>query len=139
MEDFRRSEKYEELALSIMAEEPLLVPIYNDNVKIVCIVSDKTKVNENKKPIFAECEKIPEKFKWATNADCMITIYENNISYFNDDMKRIMLYRELLKICSSTEGETKKITFRDYDLKDFRCIIERYGVNWSKEKDLFDM
>ena len=138
MEDFERSDYYEEMADSIMQEEPLLVPICNDGVKIVCVCSDKVKVDENKKAVFAECEKIPPKFKWATNADCMITVYKNNVLYFSEEQKRIMLFRELLKIeCDAREG-IKRISIRDYDLKDFRCIVERYGANWSRGKELFD-
>ena len=135
---FERSLKYEEVVNDLIENEQLLVMLKAENVKVVCVLSDNVKLDESKRRIYAEVEKIPPKYQWAVTADVMITIYSNNIAFFNEQKRRIVLLRELLKLSvDSTEGK-RKVAIRDYDLKDFRCIVDRYGANWDQDDTLFD-
>ena len=134
---FKRSVIYEEVAADLIDTEDCLLLLKADEVKVVCVLSDKIAVNKTGHRIYADCEKIPPKFSWATDADCMITIYEPNFSVLSPGQKKIAILRELLKIQSDSSDGTKKIKIIDYDLQDFRVIIDRFGVNWDKEPDLF--
>lgn len=135
--NFIRSAVYENMAAELIDTEDCLIMLKSDDVRVVVIMSDKVLLDKNNKRIYADCEKIPAKFMWATDADVMITLYSPNIAVLNEDQKRIAMLRELMKINSDTTEGLKKITIQDYDLKDFKLIVDRYGVNWDKETDLF--
>ena len=85
---------------------------------------------------FADCEEVPEKFKWATEAMFMITVFSPNTSFFDAKRIRVLLFQQLLKITpKEKEGEFK---LRDYDVKDFSIIVKRFGADWYKSPELFD-
>ena len=52
--------------------------------------------------------------------------------------KKIVILRELLKLFIDTTDNKRKIIIRDYDLKDFRCIVNTYGADWDERPTLFD-
>lgn len=138
MEEFVRSPSWEKRAERLIEEEELLIVQKAMNVKVVCVLSESMKTDKQKNLIYAEVEKIPAKFKWATDADAMVTIYQYNMATFSDKKKDIALLRELLKICIDETGDERKITILDYDLHDFRKVVETYGADWDKELTLFD-
>lgn len=138
MEEFVRSPSWEKRAERLIEEEELLIMQKVMNVKVVCVLSESTKTDKQKHPIYAEAEKIPTKYKWATDADAMITIYENNITTFNEKKRKIVLLRELLKITVDEDTGDRKVIIGDYDLQDFRCVVDRYGTNWDQTPTLFD-
>ncbi len=138
MTEITRSGMYEKMVQDIIDNDELMYLLRLTNAKVVCVVSDNVKVDERKCRVYAEIEKIPAKYESFINADAMIIIYTPNIASFSPDKKKIVLLRELLKlIIDETEGK-RKITIGDYDIKDFRCIIQRYGANWDQEATLFD-
>ena len=106
MENFRRSPEWEKMAAELIESDELLVIQKAMQVKVVCVLSETMKRDARKLPIYAEAEKIPPKYKWAINADAMITIYENNMTTFNEQKRKIALLRELLKI--TVDEETGK-------------------------------
>lgn len=138
--EFYRSSKYEQIAGELIASEGCLSLLKVDNLKVVCLVSDKVKVDENKRRVYADTEKVPPKFQWATDADVIITIYQPNVATFTPEKQRIVILRELLKVSIDTgdDDSKRRILLNDYDLKDFRLIISRYGPNWDEDKGLFE-
>ena len=138
MENFRRSPEWEEMAAELINNDELLVIQNAMNIKVVCVLSETMKKDSHKNPIYAEAEKIPPKFKWATNADAMITIYENNMTTFNEKKRKIALLRELLKITVDEDTGDRKVIIGDYDLQDFRSVVNRYGTDWDQAPTLFD-
>lgn len=138
MEEFRRSPAWERRAQELIDNEKLLVVQNALNVKVVCVLSEGAKVDKHKNPIYAEAEKIPAKFRWATDADAMLVIYELNMANFSDEQKNIALIRELLKILIDETSGERKVLIGDYDLHDFRKVVETYGAEWDKGPTLFD-
>lgn len=136
--DFRRSEKWEKMAAELIENDELLIMQHAMNIKVVCVLSETMKKDARKLPIYAEAEKIPPKYKWATDADAMITIYENNMTTFNEKKREIALLRELLKITVDEDTGDRKVIIGDYDLQDFRSVVNRYGTDWDKAPSLFD-
>ncbi len=133
--DLIRSEELEEIAEELIKEEPSLCLLRASDLKIVCLESDRSKKKDNK-IVFADCEPVPEKFKWATEAQFMITLYTPNISFFDAKKKKILVFRELLKIIPGKKEN--EFVIRDFDVNDFSEIIKRYGVRWYEEPTLFD-
>lgn len=138
MENFRRSPEWEKMAAELIESNELLVIQKAMLVKVVCVLSETMKRDAHKLPIYVEAEKIPPKYKWATDADAMITIYENNMTTFNEKKRKIALLRELLKITVDEDTGDRKVIIGDYDLQDFRSVVKRYGTDWDKAPTLFD-
>ena len=137
MEDqvFIRDEQLEIIVNDLIAVEPELIYLKAGKVGVVCLRSDKCKKKDGI-PVFADCEEVPEKFKWATEAMFMITVFSPNTSFFDAKRIRVLLFQQLLKITpKEKEGEFK---LRDYDVKDFSVIVKRYGADWYKSPELFD-
>jgi hypothetical protein len=119
----------------LIAVEPELIYLKAGKVGVVCLRSDKCKKKDGI-PVFADCEEVPEKFKWATEAMFMITVFSPNTSFFDAKRIRVLLFQQLLKITpKEKEGEFK---LRDYDVKDFSVIVKRFGADWYKSPELFD-
>ena len=137
MENLRQSPAYDKIVSELMTEKCDFTPLKADSVKVVCLVSDKAEVDRNKRKVYAKTEKIPDKYRLFMDADVMITVYENNVMFFQPEQKRIMIYRELLKIICDTGNGKKEISIRDFDLNDFRTVIDQYGLEWDAEKTLF--
>ncbi|MCR4627382.1 MAG: hypothetical protein K5640_07005 [Treponema sp.] len=134
-QDFIRDKSLEIVVEDLIENEPELIYLKAGKVGVVCLRSDKCKKKDGI-PLFADCEEVPEKFKWATDAKFMITVYTPNISNFDSRRIRILLFQQLLKITpKEKEGEFK---IRDYDVKDFSVIVNRYGAEWFRSPELFD-
>lgn len=134
-QDFIRDEQLEIIVNDLIAVEPELIYLKAGKVGVVCLRSDKCKKKDGV-PVFADCEEVPEKFKWATEAMFMITVFSPNTSFFDAKRIRVLLFQQLLKITpKEKEGEFK---LRDYDVKDFSVIVKRYGADWYKSPELFD-
>lgn len=134
-QDFIRDEQLEIIVNDLIAVEPELIYLKAGRVGVVCLRSDKCKKKDGI-PVFADCEEVPEKFKWATEAMFMITVFSPNTSFFDAKRIRVLFFQQLLKITpKEKEGEFK---LRDYDVKDFSVIVKRYGADWYKSPELFD-
>ena len=125
------SEEYSNIAAELIKKEPLLADIRQSEATIVYLSSDKEKKSKGK-AVCGECEKIPDKYKWAIPADFTITIYEPNVITFTDEQIKILLLHELLHVGIEIQGDgLEKYSIRPHDIEDFRAIIDRYGLDWN--------
>jgi hypothetical protein len=125
-------EEYAEMAKRIIDEEPLLTDIANSHATIIYLGSDNPKTGKGK-TIYAECEKVQDKNKWAIPCDFTITVYEPNTVGFTEDQMRILLFHELLHVkIEFTEDGQEKYGINPHDYEDFKVIIDRYGTEWSE-------
>lgn len=133
MEEHRTlNEEYSEIAAKIIEEEDSLINIANSQATILYLSSDKDKKSKDK-IIYAECEKVQDKHKWAIPADYTITVFEPNCFGFTKEQLRILLFHELLHIdIEFKEDGSERYSVRDHDYADFKIIIDRYGTDWSK-------
>ena len=132
MESRQIREEYAEIAAKIIEEEPLLTDIANSQATIVYLGSDNPKTGKGK-TIFAECEKVADKNKWAIPCDFTITVFEPNTVAFTPEQMRILLFHELLHVgIEFTEDGQEKYSIRPHDYEDFKEIIDRYGTEWSE-------
>lgn len=124
-------EEYAEMAKKIIEEEPLLTDIANSHATIIYLGSDNPRTTKGK-TIYAECEKVQDKNKWAIPCDFTITVYEPNTVAFTEDQMRILLFHELLHVkIEFTEDGQEKYGIRPHDYEDFKEITDRYGTEWS--------
>ena len=131
MENRSINEEYAEIAARIIEEEDELTDVANSHATIVYLSSDKAKKGKDK-IIHAECEKIPDKYKWSIPADFTITIYEPNVATFTDEQMRILIFHELLHVgIKFTDDGQESYFVRPHDIEDFRYIINKYGLDWN--------
>ena len=125
------SEEYSDIAAKLIKKEPLLADIRQSEATIVYLSSDKEKKSKGK-TVFGECEKIPDKYKWAIPADFTITIYEPNVITFTKEQIEILLFHELLHVGIDIQNDgTEKYSVKPHDIEEFRTIIDRYGLDWE--------
>ena len=125
------SEEYSEIAAKLIHDEILLTDIRHSDATIVYLSSDKEKKSKGK-AVCGECEKIPDKYKWAIPADFTITIYEPNVAGFTEDQMKILIFHELLHVGIEYRNDgSEAYSIRPHDIEDFRTIIDRYGLDWD--------
>ena len=132
MDNREISEEYAEIGARVIEEEDSLIDLRNSQATIVYLTSEKQK-NAKGKVVCAECEKVPDKYKWSIPADFTITVFLPNVEGFSEEQKRILMFHELkhVGIVFNADGsETYSTVPHDYE--DFKEIIDRYGTDWSK-------
>ena len=95
------------------------------NIKIGYVVSQERKSGE--KITYADCRKVQEVFKAYLPFDFIITFYERNTGFLNENQQKILMLHELRHI---TMGE-KGLKLRPHDIEDFSDILDKYGLDWN--------
>ena len=125
------SEEFAEIAAAVIEEEELLIDIKNSQAGIVYLTSE-VKKQSNGKRVCAQCEKVPDKYKWSIPADFTITVFLPNVEGFSEEQKRILMFHELKHIgIMFNEDGSESYNTVPHDYEDFKEIIDRYGTNWS--------
>ena len=132
MDTRKISEEFADIGASVISSEESLQDIRNSQATIVYLTSENAKMSNGKK-VHAQCEKVPDKYKWSIPADFTITVFLPNIEGYTEEQKRILMFHELkhVGIVFNADGsETYSTVPHDYE--DFKEIIDRYGTDWSK-------
>jgi predicted metallopeptidase len=124
------NEDYAKIGADLINTEEVLDYIKDSEVSI-CYLSSELKKIQNGKIIFAQCEKVADKYKWGIPCDFTITVFEPNCEDLTPDQLQILIFHELLHIgidFNSSGQEVFKIN--PHDLEDFKYIIDRFGTDW---------
>lgn len=132
MDNREISEEYAEIGAGVIEEEDSLMDLRNSQATIVYLTSENKKTAKGK-IVCAECEKVPEKYKWSIPADFTITVFLPNVEGFSEEQKRILMFHELLHvgIVFNADGSESYSTV-PHNYEDFKEIIDRYGTDWAK-------
>ena len=88
------NEKYAQIGMELIRKDEALEYIRNSQVTIMFLESDREKKGKGK-VIFGECEKVPDKWKWAVPCDFTITIFEPNVERLTEEQIRILLLHDI--------------------------------------------
>lgn len=136
MDETKYSEEWAEIGQSVLNEfaDDKFKPIIEFGIGIGYIVSEESPERNGIKT-FAECIAVKKDHQRQFNPhDYLIKIYAPNVEYMNDIQKRILMEHELMHIrCYENNNGDLKISMNSHDVNDFRDIIEKYGVDWSKD------
>ena len=131
MEQRERSVEYERIARELIENDSSLAHVKGSAAKIAYLVSDKEKTSR-RKPVLAECEKVPDKYRWSVPYDFTITVFEPNVERFDDEKRRILMLHELMHVGVERDGNEEAYYVVPHDIEDFEEVIERYGARWSR-------
>lgn len=132
MDNREISEDYAAIGAEVIETEESLIDIRNSQATIIYLTSEQKKLSKGKK-VCAECEKVPDKYKWSVPADFTITVFLPNVEGFSEEQKRILMFHELkhVGIVFNSDG-SKSYNTVPHDYEDFKEIIDRYGTEWSE-------
>ena len=122
------------LADKIIKKYPEFGFIKGWGIKIGYVISQERKRGE--KMIYADCRKVLEVYKAYLPYDFIITFYEQNTGFLNENQLKILMYHELKHIGIGEKG----LKIVQHDIEDFSDILEKYGLDWNfPDKDLPDI
>lgn len=131
METRHLSDLYSGIGMDLIRTEESLRHIAESDATIVFLASDLEKTS-NRRAVYGQCEKVPDRFKWAVPCDFTITVFEPNTERFTDEQLRILLLHELKHIGIDRDGNEERYFIVPHDVEDFEEIIERFGLGWSE-------
>lgn len=139
MDSRQINEHYAEIGRELIETEPELADIRDSDATIIYLSSEHEKTSDGN-PVLGQCEKIQEKYKWSIPCDFTITLFEPNIEDLSEEQIRIVILHELLHvgIRLNAEGE-EDYYIVPHDVEDFRLLIERYGIDWAKPGEDFEI
>lgn len=126
------NEEYTQIGEDLINTEPKLRYIRNSQATIMYLSSEHEK-KENGKIVRGQCEKIPEKYKWAIPCDFTVTVFEPNVERLTDEQIRILIFHELLHVGITVDGNDEIYRVIPHDVEEFRTVIDRYGMDWDDE------
>ena len=130
------NEEYAMIAADLINNSPHLEYIRVSKATIIYLSSHQKKTSKGK-IVCAQCERVPEKYKWGIPCDFTITVFEPNIEKMTPDQIKILLYHELLHVGIEFDSNTGDETYsvRPHDLEDFKLIITLFGTEWARIRD----
>ncbi len=131
METRRLSDDWRLLADDLIATDGRLLPIRESSVSIGYLASDKERMSRGRE-VYGECEKVPDKYRWAIPYDFTIVVYEPNVWRFTEGQKRILMLHELLHVGIEHDGNEERYLVEPHDVEDFETILEEHGLGWSR-------
>lgn len=132
MADHRElSERYAAIGAELIETVDSLAHIKHGHATIVYLSSNAEK-SSGGRPVLGQCERVPDRWRWAVPADFAITVFEPNVAGMTDRQLRILLYHELLHVGIAQNKDGDEV-YRcvPHDLEDFRSIVEAFGADWS--------
>lgn len=134
------NEHYAEIGRELIETEEALEDIRLSEVTI-CYLSSEHDKTQDGQLVLGQCERIQEKYKWAMPCDFTITLFEPNIENLTEEQIRIVIFHELLHVGIRTNFDTgeEEYYINPHDVEDFRAVIDRYGLDWAKPGEDYEI
>ena len=132
--DAEISQDLKRLADKIINKFPEFKFIKELDIKIGYVISQQRKQGE--KTTYADCRKVQEVYQAWLPYDFIITFYERNTGFLNDNQLKVLMKHELKHVGIGMRG----LKIEPHDIEDFKDIISEYGMEWnSYGKELPDI
>lgn len=134
-----QDEHYAEIGRDLIESEPALIHVRDSEATIIYLSSEHGKTADGKL-VLGQCEKIQDKYKWAIPADFTITLFEPNIEALSEEQIRLVILHELLHVGIRYDNDGNEVYFVEpHDVEDFRLLIERYGLDWARPEEQYEI
>lgn len=126
------SEEYAQIAAKVIEEHKDISWMKYAEVSIGYMSSNKKK-HSGGKTVFADCRKVQDRDKRFIPFDFIITVYDQNVTGFNDKQMEILIYHELLHVgVEEKDDGNVKYFIVPHDLEEFTKVIDQYGEGWQQ-------
>ena len=126
------NEEYAKIGQRLIENDEYLTSVKNGSATIVYLSSDYAKKSHGK-PVYGECEKVADKWKWSVPADFAITVYEPNVTHMEQGQIEALIFHELLHVGISYNKDGEEVhSIVPHDIQDFSAVLERHGVGWAE-------
>lgn len=132
MPDYRKpSDLYKRIGEDLIARDESLRYLAESGVTVLFLASEHEK-KARYKLVYGQCEKVPDKYRWAVPYDFTVTVFEPNVERFTAEQLRILLLHELLHIGVQVDGNEETYYVKPHDFEEFAEVVERWGMRWSE-------
>ena len=132
MADYRElSKRLAGIAAELIRTAPELSGIKGSGVRIAYVTSENEKTNHGR-PVLGQCEKVPDRFKFAMPYDFVVTVYLANVERLTPAQMRVLMLHELMHVGVETDGNEERYFVVPHDVEDFKALIEKHGLGWSE-------
>lgn len=125
--DAEPDKEMEELAQKIIKKLPEMNYINDFNIKVGYVKSFEPKTKSGKS-VFGDCRKVNLVYGAYLPFDFIITFYEPNIAYLNDNQLELLMWHELKHIGINERG----FCIEPHDIEDFYNITDSHGTRWHE-------
>jgi hypothetical protein len=125
--DYEIADDIRNLGEKVIKAMPELSIIPEFNIKVGYVRSYETKQAKGKQ-INADCRKVNGTYTAYLPFDFIITFYEPNMGYMNENQKKILMLHELKHIGLGERG----LRIENHDVEDFKDILYRFGIDWNE-------
>ena len=129
--DYRLDDNLDAIAYKVIQAHSELAYLDTNGISIAYQRSNVNK-KRNGKVVFADTEKIKDKYGVFIPHDFLITFYADSNNISNEILEKLM-YHELRHVGFS-EGKTFIVP---HDVEDFKDIINIWGIDWIGIKEEF--
>jgi len=127
MANYYRSEDLRMIADKLIQTEEKFEHLKDTGCRIAYQYSDQAR-KVHGKDVFADTEKVKDKFKQFIAYDFIVTFYTPNTGILDDEHMSRLMYHELSHI--GYDPEENLFSIIPHDLEDFRDVIGKWGIDW---------
>lgn len=131
---FRQDPTIKEMINHVVKQENLYIGQGQHTAKI-CGLMVSPNISDS---IAGRCVKSGNQLKYFSGYQYLIQISEQLWNILPDQTRYLLIYHELLHIdVRWSKNATKPVyAIRDHTVKDFRQIVQKYGIDWIREIEL---
>ena len=126
MTTYEQSERLAKIAAKVIAEHDNLNHLDDPECRIAYQTSDQAK-KSNGKIVYADTERVKDKYKALMPYDFVITFYWPNCENLTEDKLEKLMYHELRHVGFTGDGT---FTIIPHDVEDFRDVLDKWGFDW---------
>lgn len=127
MANYYINDTLRDIAEKLIRTEDKFEHLRDTGCRIAFQDSDQAK-KSNGKVVFADTEKVKDKYKRFMPYDFVITFYTPNTDHLDDEHLMRLMFHELSHV--GFDPEENMFSIIPHDVEDFRDVIERWGIDW---------
>lgn len=127
MAEYFESDELRELADKVIDENQRFSHLKDKRCRIAFQYSSDAK-HSGGKTVYADTEKVKDKYKKFMPYDFVITFYGGNTDGITEESMYKLMYHELNHVGFDPDDE--KYSILPHDIEDFTDVVDKWGVRW---------
>lgn len=132
MAEFVKSDELQLLAEAVVKKYANFNHLADGGCRIAFQYADNAKTSSGK-IVYADTERVKEKYKAFMPYDFVITFYKGNTAGLTVEQMEHLMYHELKHV--GYEPDERKFFIVPHDLEDFKDVVNKWGVDWIRSEE----